>query len=89
MRRLFWLVVGAGFGFGLSVWAARFVRHTVARYSPEQVSSDLAAAARGLRADLSRALAEGRAAMRERESELRASLSPARPDQPIRTSSSA
>lgn len=78
MRRLLWLVVGVGFGFGLSFWVTRLVRQKVARYSPEQLSSDLAAAVKGLRGDLRSALKEGRAAMREREAELRASLGPAR-----------
>ena len=41
-RRLFWLVIGAGFGFGVSFWVMRFVRETVNRYSPERVSADLA-----------------------------------------------
>ena len=41
-RRLFWLLVGAGFGFGVSFWLMRFVKQTVERYSPERVSDDLA-----------------------------------------------
>jgi hypothetical protein len=73
-KRLFWLVVGAGFGFGVSFWLMRFVRDTVARYTPERVSSDLAGALRGFGADLRAAVAEGREAMREREAELRAQL---------------
>jgi hypothetical protein len=28
-RRLFWLVVGAGFGFGVSFWLMRFIKETV------------------------------------------------------------
>jgi hypothetical protein len=70
-RRLFWLLVGVGFGFGLSFWILRFLRSTVERYRPERVSSDLAGAVRSLGADLRAAVAEGRAAMREREAELR------------------
>ncbi len=30
-KRLFWLMVGAGFGFGVSFWLMRFVRETAAR----------------------------------------------------------
>jgi hypothetical protein len=73
-RRLFWLVVGAGFGFGVSFWLMRFVRETVARYSPERVSADLAGALRTLGSDLRAAVAEGREGMREAEADLRAKL---------------
>lgn len=73
-RRLFWLVVGAGFGFGVSFWLMRFVRQTVERYSPERVSDDLAGALRSFGADLRAAANEGRMAMREREEELRAAV---------------
>jgi len=73
-KRLFWLVVGAGFGFGMSFWVTRVVRETVERYTPERVSNDLANAVRGLRTDLRAAVAEGRDGMREREAELRAGL---------------
>jgi len=73
-KRLFWLVVGAGFGFGVSFWLMRFVRQTVERYTPERMSSDLAGALRAFGADLRAAVAEGRDAMREREDEIRAEL---------------
>jgi hypothetical protein len=73
-RRLFWLVIGAGFGFGASFWMMRFVRETMARYSPERVSGDLAGAVRQLGSDIRAAAAEGREAMAEREAELRAEL---------------
>jgi hypothetical protein len=73
-KRLFWLMVGMGFGFGVSFWVMRFVRETMQRYTPERVSADLAGAMRGLGADLRAAVAEGREAMREREAEIRAEL---------------
>lgn len=73
-KRLFWLVVGAGFGFGVSFWLMRFVRETVNRYSPERVSGDLAGALRSFGADLRAAVAEGREGMREAEAELRSRL---------------
>jgi hypothetical protein len=73
-RRLFWLIVGAGFGFGVSFWITRFVRETVQRYTPERVSADLAGAIRSFGSDLRAAVAEGREAMQEREAELRAQL---------------
>ena len=77
-KRLFWLVVGAGFGFGVSFWLMRFVRQTVERYTPERVSSDLAGALKVFGEDLRAAVAEGREAMREREDEIRAELSGSR-----------
>lgn len=73
-KRLFWLAVGTGLGFGLSFWVARFFRSTVERYTPERVSADLASALRQLGRDITEAVAEGRAAMREREAELRQSV---------------
>src|SRR5207244_1799394 len=73
-KRLFWLCVGVGLGFGLSYWLARFLRQTAERYSPERVSNDVADGLRRLGADVRAAVAEGREAMREREGELRAEL---------------
>jgi hypothetical protein len=73
-RRLFWLLMGAGFGFGASFWVMRFVRETAARYAPERISADLTGAIKGLGTDLRAAVAEGRAAMQEREAELRADV---------------
>jgi hypothetical protein len=73
-RRLFWLIVGAGFGFGVSFWLMRFVKQTMERYSPERVSDDLAGAIRAFGADLRAAASEGRMAMAEREEELRAAV---------------
>jgi hypothetical protein len=70
-KRLFWLIIGAGFGFGVSFWLMRFVRDTLERYSPERMSSDLSGALRQFGTDLREAVAEGREAMREREDELR------------------
>jgi hypothetical protein len=73
-KRLFWLMVGLGLGFGLSFWIARLFRQTVERYSPERVSGDVADGLKRLGADVRAAVAEGREAMREREAELRAEL---------------
>ena len=73
-KRLFWLLVGAGFGFGVSFWVMRFIRSTMERYTPERVSSDLAGALKQFGADLKDAAAEGRQAMKEREAELLAEL---------------
>jgi hypothetical protein len=73
-KRLFWLVIGAGFGFGVSFWLMRFVRETVERYSPERVSNDLSGALKSLGEDIRAAVSEGREAMREAEADLRAKL---------------
>lgn len=73
-KRLFWLLMGIGFGFGVSFWVMRFIRSTMERYTPERVSSDLAGALKQFGADLKDAAAEGRQAMKEREAELLAEL---------------
>jgi hypothetical protein len=73
-KRLFWLVMGAGFGFGVSFWLMRFVKETAAKYTPEKLSSDLSGALRQLGTDIRAAVADGREGMREREAELRAQL---------------
>jgi hypothetical protein len=73
-KRLFWLVVGAGFGFGVSFWLMRFVKETVDRYTPERVSGDLADAIRSFGHDIRAAVADGRDAMRAREQEIREEL---------------
>ena len=69
-KRLFWLMMGAGFGFGASFWLMRFVRTTVERYSPQRVTDDMAQAARRFGADIKAAVADGREAMREYERDM-------------------
>lgn len=71
LKRLFWLAVGVGFGFGMSFWVTRTLREKVARYSPDSVSAGLSNAIRDLGRDLRAAVSEGAAAMRDREAELR------------------
>ena len=66
-KRLLWLTVGAGFGFGASFWVTRTVRTTMARLSPTRVSNELSNTVKA-------AVTEGREAMRARERELRAEL---------------
>lgn len=73
-KRLLWLLIGVGFGFGVSFWLMRVLRSTVERYTPERLSDDLASALRALGSDLREAVSEGREAMREREAELRREL---------------
>lgn len=82
-KRIFWLLMGAGFGFGVSFWMMRFVRSTVERYTPERVSADLGEALKSFGSDLRAAVAEGREAMREREIELRRELDQRTPGPPV------
>jgi hypothetical protein len=78
LKRLFWLAVGAGFGFGMSFWLTRAVRDKVAKLSPEHVSAELAKAVRDLGGDVRAAVSEGVAGMKDREAELREALEPSR-----------
>jgi hypothetical protein len=73
-KRLFWLTVGLGVGFGTSFRLMRAVRRTVERFTPERVTSNALAGARSVGGELRAALDEGRVAMREREAELRAEI---------------
>lgn len=70
-KRLLWLTVGVGFGFGMSFWVVRAIRQKAARWSPDQVGTEVARAVRGLGRDLRAAASEGADAMRAREAELR------------------
>jgi hypothetical protein len=74
-KRLLWLIVGAGFGFGCSWWITRAVRRTIERATPDQLRGML----HTLPTLWREALAEGREAMIERELELRAILEPGGP----------
>jgi gas vesicle protein len=74
LKRLFWLMIGLGFGVGMSVFVSRLVREKVARFSPDNVASELAQALRDLGSDVRAAVSEGREAMREREAQLRAEV---------------
>lgn len=73
-KRLFWMTVGLTIGFGTSFWVMRTVRRTVERLAPQRLSHDAVAGARSAGVHLRAALDEGRAAMREREAELRAEI---------------
>lgn len=65
-KRLSWMTMGTGVGFGLAVWCRRAVRARLRRYRPSQMSHRLRTAA-----------GEGRQAMREREQQLRRRQVPA------------
>ena len=73
-KRLFWLTVGLTIGYGTSFWLMRTVRRTVERLTPERLSRDAVAGAKSFGAELKAALEDGRAAMHQREAELRAEI---------------
>ena len=71
MRRLFWVGLGLGVGAASTILASRFVRRQTAKVAP----ATLAREARGSMLDLatlvSDSVSEGKAAMQEKEGELR------------------
>lgn len=74
MKRLFWVALGLGAGAASAILATRFVRKQTAKVAP----ANLAREARGGVMDLARlvsdSLAEGKAAMRQKEDELHSGL---------------
>ncbi len=78
-KRLTWMTMGTGVGFGAAVWGRRKVRAKIERYRPAAVTADATQAVRRLGHDLRTARDEGRRAMRQREAELRLTH-PAPPD---------
>jgi hypothetical protein len=66
------MAAGLMFGLGGSIWVQRKVKAVAARYSPSGRAGEAATRARGLPGDVKAAIQEGRLAMRQRESELRA-----------------
>jgi len=74
LKRLTWLVVGFGAGLGSSWYVTRSVRRAIARYTPREVADRVNRSLLEAGRDLQAAVAEGRAAMHEREAELRAGL---------------
>lgn len=73
-KRLFWLVMGAAFGFGVSFWLMRAVRDAAAKYTPSGAADTVSAALRQLGTDIRDAASEGRTAMRETEDRIRSEL---------------
>jgi hypothetical protein len=71
VRRLFWVGIGLGVGAASTILASRFVRRQTAKVAP----ATLAREARGSMLDLAKlvsdSVAEGKAAMQEKEDELR------------------
>ena len=69
-KRIFWMTVGYGAGLGSSWYATKKVKDAARRYTPESLSDRVGGTVDTVKA----AAVEGRAAMRRREMELRASL---------------
>jgi hypothetical protein len=71
-KRLTWMTMGTGVGFGLAVWGQRKVKATLSRFQPARLTAEVTGGVRRLGEDVRTAAEEGRAAMRQREAELRA-----------------
>ncbi len=86
-KRIIWMGTGMAVGAGSAFWAKHKVEATVERYLPEQVADRAATQAREVGRTVRAAAAEGRAAMRERELELREQVEArtfvGRPDRPL------
>jgi hypothetical protein len=72
-KRTIWFSVGAATGVGSSWWVQRRVRQAAAQL-PARVQREVTDAARRKVSDVRAAATEGRAAMVEREAELRAQV---------------
>jgi hypothetical protein len=75
-KRMFWFAAGAASGFGGAVYAYARVREVRGRFAADRfadnVSDALVGTVRTVRSTLNEAVAEGRDAMYEAESEIRA-----------------
>src|SRR3954451_24884120 len=65
---------GAAVGASSAFWVKRRVQRTIEHYLPDQVAHRAGASARNLGRTVRDAATEGRAAMRQREAELRAEV---------------
>ncbi len=86
MKRALWTGVGYSLGLASSLYVQRRVRRTVQRYAPEHVRQEVSARsrivaerARGIVIDLREAAAEGAAAMRREEVDLREQFAASEP----------
>lgn len=72
-KRVRWVAVGYGLGATTSYLAARRLRRTAQKYTPNQVANRVGATVGGTARSVQSAVSQGREAMRDREAELRAS----------------
>jgi hypothetical protein len=74
-KRTFWFTVGAVSGFGGAVYAYARVREVRGRFAADRLADNVSGAvvgtARSVRATVREAVAEGRDAMRDAETEIR------------------
>jgi hypothetical protein len=70
-RRVFWVGTGVSVGFGGAMWIRNRVQRALDRVMPQRLRSEAAQGARKVGGNVRGAFSEGRAAMREREAELR------------------
>ena len=73
MRRLFWVALGLGAGAASAILATRFVRKQTAKVAPATLAREARGGIMDLAKLVSDSLAEGRAAMHQKEDELRGS----------------
>lgn len=71
LRRVFWVGTGVSMGFGGAMWIRNRIQRAVDRVMPQRLRSDATQQARKVGGNVRGAFSEGRAAMREREAELR------------------
>ncbi len=74
VRRLFWATLGLGAGVTTAVMTSRWMRRQADRMAPANIGRQAGETLRGVGELFRQALADGRAAMREREAEIRESL---------------
>jgi hypothetical protein len=74
VRRLLWGLVGVGAGAAIGVGVMRWASRTAERLAPGSLAERAGGALGDWRARLADAVQEGRAAMAEREAQLRAGL---------------
>ena len=72
MKRLPWLVAGMVVGFVAAVWSLASIRRTRGRLRVSSAAAEVGDRAAGARSRFGEAVAEGRRAMREYESDARA-----------------
>ena len=75
MRRIVWLTVGIGAGAAAAFWVTKWVRRQTDRMSPVSIGRQMRTGVRDLRRLFRESVAEGRRAMREKEQEVRTTLS--------------
>jgi hypothetical protein len=70
-KRARWMLVGYGLGATTSYLAARRLRRTARRYTPNKVASRVGATVGGTARNVQVAVSDGRDTMRDREAQLR------------------